>query len=924
MLESIGLGVLTSALYDAIKKGKDLIKTGFWGFIVETKDEFSIENPGTDVVLEKFFFDEKIAKIVDSYRNKGTKIEFKELLKIFKKICKECKFKLEPEKTLRDFFDYIEEKISSNKEIYKKIILRYSQDTNRKSALILNNVLEMKEEFKEFKDEQKGREINLPSKPKYHQGSTKFFVGREKEIEDLTSLIKKENKILSIIGEGGLGKTSFAVRTIRANEKKFELVIPLYFEQLHTFDSFLSEFSARLNLNQSEFAKKTDQQKIEILINEIEKRKKVLIFADNYEAVLAKIQDSSPDEDKVKINNFLENIPENTIILLTSRLKHNLTNEEIFELSGLRIEDGISLFKTLTEKNLKGQDGEQISKKIKQLVERVGGHPLAIELLARTYSGKGEELDRMIENLGIKEINPKSSESRLRSLKACFDYSIKFLDEKLKELLFDLTIFKYPFPLKIATKFFDSAETDIEKLHYHSLLQRIEKDEFGDLEREYWLYDFHPVIKAYLESELKEKGFDLVSQYGKNLGIFYGKFLSEMRDAISSEKRGYLLRQFNIVAGTIPNDIDTFAELTENKNVKAQIFGLSALLSHHIGFFQNALTYYHKVLSIFPLSAFPKNLIPILGNFSNLLSSMGNIDEAIELQKEIAEIFEREGDKNQIGIAYDNIGLMYYRSGRSSEAKSYLEKAREILQKTNNKASLANTYLNLGNAVRELGDAGESLKLLEMAKNIFEQLTDPEKLSICYIDIATTYSSLKDDDKALEFLKKSAEIAEKQKDKRLIAKTDLNFGIIYTRKRDLTNAKKYLEKSLLVLEKFNDVVRLIDCNYRLGDVYFFDRDLKNAMKYHQAAFSLAKQIGNKNDISKLGVSIAAVFAAGGYFKESLECIKFVIPILKKRNYHDRLTSCKDILKIIIEAASKNDKTKSYSNEAKILLDHINE
>ena len=125
MLESIGLGILTSATYEGLKFGKNQIKTGLWGFIVETKDEFSTNHSGTDEVLEKFFFDEKIATIVKNYRNKGTKIDFEELLKIFQEICQELNFKLEPRKTLREFFNYLEEKISSNKILQPKTRIHF-------------------------------------------------------------------------------------------------------------------------------------------------------------------------------------------------------------------------------------------------------------------------------------------------------------------------------------------------------------------------------------------------------------------------------------------------------------------------------------------------------------------------------------------------------------------------------------------------------------------------------------------------------------------------------------------------------------------------------------------------------------------------------------------------------------------------------
>ena len=52
----------------------------------------------------------------------------------------------------------------------------------------------------------------------------------------------------------------------------------------------------------------------------------------------------------------------------------------------------------------------------------------------------------MLYHLGTDVINLKEEKDHLRSLKACFEYSFRSMDKGRIQLLYNLTIFKSPFP----------------------------------------------------------------------------------------------------------------------------------------------------------------------------------------------------------------------------------------------------------------------------------------------------------------------------------------------------------------------------------------------------------------------------------------------------------------------------------------------
>ena len=69
----------------------------------------------------------------------------------------------------------------------------------------------------------------------------------------------------------------------------------------------------------------------------------------------------------------------------------------------------------------------------------------------------------MLKNLGLGVVNPEEESERLRTLEACFQYSINNLDETLKQLLPKLTLFKSPFPITGTSEIFkvDKATSSI-------------------------------------------------------------------------------------------------------------------------------------------------------------------------------------------------------------------------------------------------------------------------------------------------------------------------------------------------------------------------------------------------------------------------------------------------------------------------------
>ena len=113
--------------------------------------------------------------------------------------------------------------------------------------------------------------------------------------------------------------------------------------------------------------------------------------------------------------------------------------------------------------------------RFEEILKKTGGHPLSIEIIARNLRSV-HELKNLSNNLGLMG-DPTRPEERFLTLHACFDYTIRRLDNKLQELIPKLTIFKSPFPISGAVVIFSISENEILDLYDRSLLKLVNLDE---------------------------------------------------------------------------------------------------------------------------------------------------------------------------------------------------------------------------------------------------------------------------------------------------------------------------------------------------------------------------------------------------------------------------------------------------------------
>lgn len=307
------------------------------------------------------------------------------------------------------------------------------------------------------------------------------FVGRTTDIENLAkriSSLKNENKILTIKGSGGIGKTTLVSKVVTefAFRGKFKDGIKfVQCEFIKDYEDFENKISMAFDMtNALNFKIQLKEQ-----INQEDEDR--LIILDNVETILH-LENTSDIKEFIKfISNF-------ATIVITSREKLNEDFEFVYELRELTTDEAEELFLKYYE--LKKYDSKFLRAEI--LENMLNNNPLAIKLVTsnlpknKNLQNLKDELDNDFFDITSKDIEnmfEKESDLNIERTKSLFNsinYSYSRLSEKEKLALELLSLFPDGIFTEYFKEFYNKKE-DRDKSNQKTMKKKIDNFSGRDL-----------------------------------------------------------------------------------------------------------------------------------------------------------------------------------------------------------------------------------------------------------------------------------------------------------------------------------------------------------------------------------------------------------------------------------------------------------
>jgi predicted ATPase/DNA-binding SARP family transcriptional activator len=710
-------------------------------------------------------------------------------------------------------------------------------------------------------------------RPVYHvPASLGAFIGRAREMEQVVGLLRDPGcRLLTIVGTGGMGKTSLALQAARqllpASQRGEVFVHGVAFvplagvealggaeatAQAAIVSALASQVADALHFTLS----RGDAPHIQV-INYL-REKNLLLVLDNCEH-LSPVADFAVE--------LLQQSPQLTI-LATSRVRLNVHGEQVVELDGLpfpgthqrshghpankRLTDTVSVqFPRLPISRPLRQSIEELEhydalqlfgrsahasnprfawtpasiRAAAGICELVDGLPLGIELAASLVRLLPcEEIAREIEsNLGFLQSTRRDMPERHQSLSAVFHHSWNLLSAAEQRVLQQLSVFRGGFSRDAAAQVAGASLAMLVSLADHSLVRPI-----AELAPGAGRYQLLELVRQYAAEHLAAaeqcEGLGQPCIRDRHCQYYLG-FLAQRTADLRSSRQQTALAEIH----------------QEIENIRAAWrWGVEQGYATLVGAASDGLFHVYEIRSWF--------------------------QEGVELFAQAAPRFAGAAEP-QAQVVWGKLlayqGWFAFQVGRQAEGRELLQHSLMVLRSQANNAEMVSPLNHLAAVTYYAGDYTEANRLADQALAISTTCGDSYGMAVAKTILGQIAYLVGQYEDARRHSRESLAIERELGNRWGTVFTLISLGRVAQALGEYQEARHYFEEGLTIRQGLNDLRGVALCLNQLGDIATALGDHNEARRRYQESLALFKEIGSR-------AGVAATLTRLGYCALALQ------------------------------------------------------
>ena len=657
------------------------------------------------------------------------------------------------------------------------------------------------------------------------------FFGREKELGWVRAkLLDPTYPLLTIMGEGGMGKTRLALAV--SEQVYYDFADGVWFVPLANVATGASpaetEQSLALAMAQAMEVRIPAGQSAQKQVLAHLRSRHLLLVLDNMEHLLngrsfllAMLQQARRVQ-----------------LLVTSRTRLMLQAEQVYQLNELPSPESdlppeqqasFASLQLLAERanrtgfpfTLKGEN----TAIARQICHLVGGLPLAIELAAALLGQKkGSEVIKAIRQgttdlaLAMQDMPP-----RHRSLQAVFDYSWQLLSPSEQNVLTQCAIFAGPFPIEAAAAVAKATPTLLQRLLDHSLLRQTEGG----------LNTMHPLVRDFCRQKLSEHEEEKAT--AQRHADYYLNWLQDVfmpqdwdiplrqltplfTDVQRAWETAVQSNQFSLLANSsfaLARLFDRLGSLKEtetmmdaalaqlrqqpqyDRKIEARLMASQTYLQFHVHQFP-ALIEAGEYILAHTKDAMAR--LRVIGNLSRALWSTGKLQEARQLLLEGQAICQAEANPSyEMQVAYlrilQEMGITAMQAGEADMSRQHFEEALSLARSLNNRYAIGSLLHSLGIYYQLRWRYYDSLQYEKEAVQAYKQIGYQVGVTYAHNQIAYTHLCLGQYEQALQEYEQTLTLARHLSMRLIEALALLGMSGCYTQQQEFSLAIESAQKA---------------------------------------------------------------------------------------------------------------------------------
>lgn len=252
------------------------------------------------------------------------------------------------------------------------------------------------------------------------------------------------------------------------------------------------------------------------------------------------------------------------------------------------------------------------------------------------------------------------------------------------------------------------------------------------------------------------------------------------------------------------------------------------------------------------------SLLKVLPNLSNdkdkadLLNELSHnyfyikTDDGLKYGSQALAIAQKSDLKEQLGDAYDGIGINFTGKGDYDTAINCFNISQNIFEQLNDKKMIARELGNEGLVYNAQSDYPKALKYFLDALKMAEDVGDKNEIALLSGYISRVYISESDFKKALEYGMKALTIHKASKDYMGLALDYSTLGIVYMQATKYDSALYYDTASLTINQKLGDNEETKNVLSALGVLYAKQVNYEKSLDYESQALKMDEELNDKD------------------------------------------------------------------------------